>query len=140
MADGLEPVADDELLYRRVSEASEWYDPATGELSPQAFAPHKTEDQTGLSVSRSKYKTPEQAGVGRPGKTYFVAVLRAGEVKSAGIAVEPRPHVPGGYDPGHAELPDLNSQNRGADDTLERQRKLVELCIEIKGPFETPPA
>lgn len=139
MADGLEPIADDELLYRRVSEASGWYDPSTGILSPQAFAPHKTEDTTGLSVFRSKYKTPEQASIGRPGKSYFVAVLRAGDLKVARIAFEPRPHVPSGYDPAHAELPELNSQNRKMDETLMRQQKLVELCIEFKGPFETPP-
>lgn len=134
-----EPVADDELLYRRVPASMNWYDPATSQLSSQAFAPHKTRDATGISVTRGKYKTLEETGRGRPGKSYYVACLNAGKLKQVGITVEPRPHVPDGYDLAHAELPGLNSSNRKAAQTLELQRVLVSLCDRIDGPYETLP-
>ncbi len=117
-----------------------WYDPATGVLMPQAFAPHKTLDTSGLSISRAKYKTIVEAARGRPGKSYFVAVLRAGELRQRGMDVVPRPILPdGSRDPAHAELPDLNATNRKEDLTLERQRILAnDLTLRVRGPFETP--
>lgn len=140
--DELDPVADGELLYRRVSASAmpQQYDPATGELSDQAFAPHRTRDVSGLSVSRADFKSLEDAAHGWPGKSYFVAVLRAGDLRQRGIEVVPRPELPDGqYDPAHAELPDLNAANRKDDVTLERQRILAgELCLRVEGPFATP--
>lgn len=65
MVNGTETIADDELLYRRVPESTGWYDPATGVLDSRTFAPHKTNDATGLSVSRAKYKSIEEAAKGR---------------------------------------------------------------------------
>lgn len=140
MADGTEPIADDEIFYRRIPAAASpaWYDPTTGRLSDQAFAPHKTEDVTGLSISRAKYKTMEEAARGRPGKSYYVALLPAGAIRQAGMRIEPRPQTQAGYDAGHAELSDLNSANRKETITLERQRVLAELCIRVEGPFATP--
>lgn len=131
VSDGTEPVADDELLYRRISAASAWYSPEAG-LKASAFAPHKTEDTTGLSVNRAKYKTIEAAARGRAGKTYYVAVLRVGDLRQRGIEIVPRPHAD---DPGHAELPDLNSANRQTARVRELQRILVELCRSVQGPF-----
>ena len=135
VGDGTEPIADDELLYRRVPTSAGWYDPETCLLKPEAFGPHKTQDATGLSVSRAKYKSIEEAAKGRAGKSYYVAVLRAGDLRRNGITIIPRPEVLGAYDPGHAELPDLDSANRKSDRTLERQRLLVQLCLEVEGPF-----
>jgi hypothetical protein len=134
--DGIEPIADEELLYRRVPVSL--YNAATHELSPQAFGPNKERDTTGLSVARAKYKSIEQAAHGWPGKSYYVAVLQAMDIRQAGIAIEPRPHTPDGFDAAHAELPDLRSDNRKDSITLERQRVLVELCRSVEGPFETP--
>lgn len=136
MENGVVPVADDELLYRRIPVI--WYDSSTGTPKPEAFAPHKTRDITGLSVSRARFKSLEQAARGMPGKSYYVAVLRAGDLRQAGLAVEPRPETPDGYDVSHAELPDLNSATYKDDVTLERQRILVTLCRQVAGPFETP--
>lgn len=133
---GVDPVGDDEILYRRVPASTGWYDPATGVLNAQAFAPHKTTDVTGLSVSRAKYKRLEEAARGRTGKVYYVAVLRAGALQRSGIRVVSRPELPGEYDPAHAELPDLNAGSRKASETLQRQRLLAErLCIRVEGPF-----
>lgn len=133
MQAGHEPIADDELLYRRIPASTGWYSPDDG-LNSQAFAPHKSQDSTGLSVSRAKYKTIEQAAIGRPGKSYYVAVLKAGELRRHGIAVAPRPLQD---DPGHAELPDLNSADRKTDRVLQFQQILVQLHLRVEGPFST---
>ena len=82
MSDGSEPIADHEVLYQRISAASGFYDPVVDPRpSPLAFRP-TTHDTTELSLSRAKYVTMEQAGRGREGKHYYVAVLRAGELRS----------------------------------------------------------
>lgn len=140
MDDRIESIADEELLYRRVPKSTNWYDSETDYLKPEAFAPHKTNDITGLSVTRAKYKSIEEAAQGRPGKSYYVAVLRAGDLRNNEIAVVPRPDVPEGYDPGHAEIPDLNADNRKEDETLERQRLLARLRLRVEGPFPTTAA
>ena len=140
MDDGLDPIADDELLYRRVPASIGWYDAATKMLKSEAFGPNKQRDLTGLSVFRGKYKSLEQVARGRAGKSYYVAVLRAGDVRQAGIAVESRPNVAEGYDPAHAELPELNASNYKDSITLERQRVLVRLSLRIEGPFDAPQA
>jgi hypothetical protein len=131
VGDGGEPITDDELIYRRIPVSTGWYSPETG-LKPEAFAPHKVADITGVSISRAKYKSVAEAARGRPGKSYYVAVLRAGDLREREIAVEPQP-LPG--DPGHAELPDLTSSNRKTDQTIERQRLLASLCLRVEGPF-----
>lgn len=119
----------------------DWYDPADGTLKPEAFGPHKQRDVTGISVSRGKHRSVEEAARGQPGKTYFVAVLRAGDLRQRGISVVPRPETPAGFDPAHAELPELNGANYKTDATLELQRVLAEeLCLRVEGPFTTPSA
>jgi hypothetical protein len=131
VANGHEPIADDELLYRRVPES--YYDAAAGRPLHTAFGPHKTRDTTGLSLARAKYKTAAQAAhCPQVGKAYYIAVLRAADVRRAGMAIEPRPTAD---DPAHCELSDLRADNYRETVTLERQRKLVELCLEIQGPF-----
>src|SRR5688572_3679463 len=111
--DAPEPIADDELLYRRMSVAAnpQLYDPATRQLSLKAFEPSKDRDITGLSLFRARYKSLEEAAAGQPGKSYFVAVLKAGDLKDAGIEVQPQPHVQGGYDTSHVELTQLTAAN-----------------------------
>ena len=134
MVNGTETIADDELLYRRVPESTGWYNPATGILASQAFAPHKTNDATGLSVSRATYQSIEEAAKGRPGKSYYVAVLRCSDLRQNGIDIVQTPPD----DPSHADFPDLNSANRRAEETLERERLLVQLCLRVQGPFRSP--
>jgi hypothetical protein len=133
VANGLDPIADDEILFRRVPEC--WFDFETQKPLDQAFGPHKKRDTTGVSLSRAKYKTIEEAALGQPGKTYYIAVLRASDVRQAGMTIDPRPTPD---DPGHSEFSDLRADNYRDDLTQERQRRLVELCLEIKGPFTTP--
>lgn len=127
--DGTEPVADDELLYRRIPVSKGWYS-ASG-LSPEAFDPLKDET-TGISVSRGKYKSIEEAAKGKSKRGYFVAVLRAGDLRKHGIEVVPRPEP---NDPGHAELPDLTCSNRLDPETQERKVCLAKLPLRFHGPF-----
>jgi hypothetical protein len=139
--DGREPIAPDELIYRRVPAATGWYDADADDLSPQAFAPHRERDATGLSIVRAKYKSAEQAALGQPGKSYFVVVLEARTLLAAGLRIEPSPELPTGYDAAHAELPDLNANNRKDDRTLQWQQFLTDRAqrLRVEGPFATPP-
>lgn len=135
MNDGTDPIANDELIYRRVPVSAGWYNPDTKDLSQQAFAPHQKQDITGLSVSRAKYKSVEEAAAGRPGKSYYVAVLNAGDIRLAGIEIVPRPVLPD--DLGHSELPQLTSAKRKDSLTLERESTLKKLTLCVEGPFLT---
>lgn len=133
MSEGTEPINGDELLYRKVPVLPEWVD-AHG-LSDEAFKPRKG-DTTGLSLERAKYRSIEDAGRGKSKKGYYVAVLRAGDLRDAGIRVEPRP-VEG--NPGHCEIVDLTYANRKSDSSLGLMRKLAkELHLRVEGPF--PPS
>jgi hypothetical protein len=132
LEDGTEPVANEELIYRRIPESTGWYSP--NGISPRAFDPHNT-DKTGISLSRAKYKSVEEAARGRPGKSYYVAIFRAGDLRNRGIFIEPRPRPD---DPGHAELPDLRADNRKDKETLERMQVLTTLSLEVRGPFPSP--
>lgn len=129
----IEPIDDDEFLYRRVPESQGWY--ASDDslpLSYLAFRPGKR-DKTGLSICREKHKTLEEAARGRPNKSYYVAVLRAGDLRTAGISVVARPLE---NDPGHAEIEDLTYENRKTDQARGRQKLLAEcLTLCVKGPF-----
>jgi len=100
-------------------------------LSPEAFDPHD-EEKSGISVYRAKYRTIQEVAKGLSKKGYYVAVLRAGDLRRRGIAVEPRP---GPNDPGHAELPGLTCDNRLSREGLECKVLLAKLCLEVRGPF-----
>ena len=138
MSDEIESIADEELLYRRVPASTGWFDTVSQTLKADAFGPHKIQDLTGLSVTRAKFKSIEQAAQGRPGKFYYVAVLCAGALRQANIRVAPQPNVPDGFDISHAELPDLRADNYKSPETLKRQMVLAEkLCLRVEGPFAT---
>ena len=133
MSDGSEPIEDDEILYRRIPASAGFYDPSLGTyVSPLAFRPAAV-DTTGLSLSRAKYKTIQQAARGRKGKSYYVAVLCAGELRRAGMEVVPRPLFD---DPGHCEIVQLTFNDRRAMPFAEWQVLLAErLCLRVEGPF-----
>ena len=137
MGEGTEPIEDDEELYRRIPVSMNWYDPELdAPPSPKAFRPREPEIG-GLSVSRAKYKTPQEVAHNDHGRQYYVAVLRAGDLRDRGLEVAPRPISPD--DPGHAELPDLCASNRR--DTEDLQLMLAEkLCLRVIGPFPAQPA
>src|ERR1035438_515466 len=102
------PIGDDELLFRGVPVAMNWYDASAG-LSPLAFRP-RDGDATGISVLRgAPYNTPEAAGRGPSKKGYFVAILRAGNLRKNGILMQPAPME---GTSGHAEITSLTAANR----------------------------
>lgn len=133
MQPGSEPIGDDELLYRRV--LLEHFDPsASPHPSPLAFRP-TNEDTSGLSLSRAKYTSVADAARGRAGKSYYVAAMRAGDLRAAGIEIVPKPR---GGQPGHAEIPGLTRETRS---TLEGKSLSLLLsqkhCIRVEGPFHS---
>ena len=80
----------------------------------------------------------QEAALGQPGKSYYVAVLRAADLFQQGVQVVPRPNLPD--DPGHAEFPDLTAQNRKTPEAQERMVLLKSLCLRVEGPFPHPSA
>ena len=131
MGDDSEPIEDDELLYRRVQLVH--FDPSQGPCpSPQAFRA-TAHDETGVSVFRAKFTTVEDVVRNDRGKSYYVAVLRAGNLRANCIDVVPKPQEDR---PGHAELPGLTYENRKSD-TSEEARQLLarKLCLQMLGPF-----
>jgi hypothetical protein len=101
------------------------------DLSPEVFHPRRNE-ATGISVYREKYKSIEDAAKGRSKHGYFVAVLRTGDLRDIGVRVVPWP-LPD--DPGHAQLPDLNCDNRREPITEQRKFDLAKVCLKVVGPF-----
>jgi hypothetical protein len=130
------PIADDELLYRRIPASQNWYHP--GEpwaLDAEAFKPRKSgpfPDTTGISLFRAKfYDSP--ADVGSTRKGFYVAVLRAGDLRIAQIDVTAKPDPD---HPGHAELPQLRADNQKTDECRNLMLLLTEsLCLRVEGPF-----
>lgn len=139
--DGTEPIADDELLYRRIPASQGWYDPTQqNPLSSEAFRPNKERDAAGISLWRSTYTSTSEAAAGQPGKTYYVAVLRMGDLRARGVEVVPDvdPNDPA-RSPGHAVIPTLNSANRRSVEATQLKKLLAEvLTLRVDGPFETP--
>ena len=132
MGDGTEPVEDEELLYRRIPLQPQWYDPATGWPTPLAFNPRR-DDLTGLSFCRAKYTTPIEAARNDRDKQYYIAVLRAGDLREHGLDVVPKPLS---NDPGHCEMPVLNYQERKTDRAEEAKLLLArKLCLRVLGPL-----
>jgi hypothetical protein len=131
---GTEPIADDEVLYRRIPVSTDWY--AGGVVSPDAFHP-RNDEFTGISISRAKYYESVTVAARGPSKRgYYVASLRASQLREHGIEPVPRPILDSDPpDPGHAELPCLTAGNRRTDQALEYKLRLASLCFEIQGPF-----
>lgn len=127
--DGTEPVVDDELLYRRIPVSMGWYD--MNGLSPDAFRPRKDET-TGISVTRAKYSSIQDAARGKSKKGYYVAVVRAGDVRNAGGDVIPRPERD---NIGHAEIPELNCHALSEPLTQSLMGRLTDLTLRVEGPF-----
>lgn len=125
------PISDDEILFRRIPEM--WYKRDIGYLSPLAFRPNEA-DATGLSVGRGAFHSAEaEAAKGRAGKKYYVAVLKASDIRQAGATIVPRPLE---SDPAHAEIPELTYDQRKTDDAERIMHALRSSIIRVDGPFE----
>ena len=125
-----EPVADDEMLYRRVPVSKSWIDEYG--VRPDAFEP-RADDDTGLSVYRAKFISLEDAARGLSKRGYYVLAMRAGNLRAAGIEVVPMP-----LDdlPGHAELPSLAFKDAESELSVQQRELLADRLVEaIHGPF-----
>lgn len=122
-----DPIADDELIYRRIPMI--WHD--KGDVSPDAFRA-RDDDTTGISVGRAKHTTREAFVENDRGRPFNIAVMRAGDLRAAGIEVEPRPED---GDPGHSEIPSQTYANRN-DPGAKEERVLIatELIQEVLTP------
>ena len=121
IGDGSEPIADDEIVYRRVSDTSGWYDPNSDRpVAWAAFRPNE-KDLDGISVWRAKYKSPAEVAAtqARPERRYFILVLRAARLRESGIEVKPSPQLGG---PGHATLANLNKEQYERDRDIRSDR------------------
>ena len=137
MGKEIDAISDDELLYRRIPFRSDYFDPDVDPRpSPKAFRPRER-DRTGLSVVRAELASPEEAVRTDRGAPYYLAVLRAGDLREAGLVVEPRflPDIPG-----HAEITSLTYENRASDASEAIQVRLAEsLCLKVIGPVKPDP-
>ena len=141
MADShaIDLIDDDELLYRRVSVRSGWYDPETNILLRTAFNPSAERDQTGISLDRARsdkhphFRTIEQAATGPSPDGYYIAVFRVGDLRAHNIEVVAKPVE---HNPGHAELPDLRHVNKNTERFDNIVKMLTEnLRLRVEGPF-----
>jgi len=129
---GTDPIRDDEVLLRRILTSENWYDPQTGKVELFAFRPRKS-DVDGLSLARADFgSAAEEAARGRKGKEYWVAILTAADARARNIVIEPDPQP---NSPGHARIPSLTYANRKSDASMETQRALAEMVVDVKGPL-----
>lgn len=131
--DGTESVDDDEFLHRKIPAKLPWYDSTKiPPVSSYAFNPREN-DTTGLSLDRAKYRSVEESAEGQSAAGYYVAILRAGDLRAHGMEVVPRP-LP--ENPGHAEIVGLTYQDRKTDQCREWMKYLAEkLTRDVAGPF-----
>jgi len=135
--DGREPIEDDEIVFRRVPNNIDWYNPESQRpVAWVTFRPNP-KDTDGISVWRAKYKSPEEVAAihARLGRQYWVLALKTSQLRNAGITIAPTPDLGG---PGHASLTNMRSsdyaQNRNTVKNIAEDitRNLV---LYVEGPF-----
>jgi len=120
-----DPVADSELLLRRI--------PAvfveTGRINPEAFRPHRTADQDGLSLTRALLEPPTAllARARNPSAVVYGASAR--EVRTLKLSVIPSPTP---EEPGHCHIPELNSSLRSTPATRLAAAQLAHLFSQTR--------
>jgi len=130
MADGDEPIADEEIIYRRVPK-DHYPPPRKGKPSPKAFRP-KDYDTDGISLTRAKYSTIDKAARGSREIPAFVAVLMARGVRELGLTLQPDPQPD---DPGHFLIPKLDYARRKLDWSEASQVQLAEELCRMENPL-----
>lgn len=129
------PIADDELIYRRIPASQGWYDPeSTLPLSPKAFRP-RSGDNDGISVTRASFRSPAEEAKNNRGVRFFVATLCVGDIRKHGMDVVAQP-IDG--NPGHAIIPELRYESRKETDNFQ-QLLAHRLCHCVVGPLPEEP-
>lgn len=129
--DGLSPLSDDEVLYRRIP--LDFYDrESSNPPYRDSFRP-SPRDTNGLSLFRAKHHAPRDIAPSTR-KPYWLICVTVASLRAAGLSPVPKPtHV----HTGHVEIPELTFANRKDKTSEELQLKLVEsLWQEILGPFD----
>jgi hypothetical protein len=129
----IEPVDDEELLFRRIPASTGWCQPdKQPPLDPEAFRPNQY-DVTGISLSRERHTSIAEAARGRPGKSYYIAVFRARDLRAVGMELTATPME---GNPGHAEISNLKYENRKSKQAIQWRFQMAhELCLRVEGPF-----
>ena len=134
-----QPLADDEILFRRIPAKPEFYDPVGG-IRELAVKPTQN-DTDGLSLSRECVGPAGTAATGPAGREFFVASFRVSElIGRIGLTV-----VADRDD--HAVITDLTHDLRRSKDPAvgdrltEMYKQLVRAVVEVTGPFpgKAPP-
>jgi len=133
MPSGADPINDDEIVYRKIPLSMGWYDEQTKKVSPEAFKP-RVDDLTGISFDRAILRSITDAAQGQKNKKYYVAKLRAGDLKAKGIELDPKP-IPGNA--AHAESPSINYANRKEGASRQIMASLALCVLSVEGPYET---
>ena len=141
MSDAPDEILDDEWIMRRIPANPDllFYEPKSG-LRSDAFKPHRTRDEDGLSVSRMRsdshpgFLTPEIAAESGQSKAgYYFAIVLVQALREEGLEVVAAPTP---EDPGHALIVSLRSNNRKTPEVAQWMQILAErLTIRVEGPF-----
>ena len=129
----MNPLAADELLYRRLPANPNYRNPATGFPLELAFQPTPA-DTDGLSLSRERVGPAGAAATGRADREFFVATLRVADLTALGLTV-----VPDRDD--HVVITDLTHDRRQSRDPATKEQlaaiygRLVQAVIDVAGPF-----
>lgn len=132
MLEGVDPISDDELVYRRFP-ADKMPASAT-KPSPKAFEPSKNDN--GLSVFRAKYHRPDECAPRLGVQDWYLAEIVVADIRAAGMTIVPKPEYEPPFRAGHAEIISLNGNTKKEKPSQEWQNLLAEkLCRRILGPF-----
>lgn len=132
---GHEPISDDEILYRRIPENS--VTKPGVEIPFDAFTPNKKYDEDGISFTRAKYSTAEEAARPLDRKTekrYYILAVKAKDLSRLGIRIKPD-SLAGNR--GHCVLPQLNAADERSNAVLRWRKSILDSLdpLAIEGPF-----
>lgn len=127
---GSEPIADGEILYRRLSATQ--LPSREQPLPPVTFEPHDDDDD-GICLARAKYVTPERVAASGAGRWYYAVEITAAAIRALGLDVVPDP-IEG--EPWHCRVPDLKYEDPPSDASLSQQMALARTGrLAAGGPF-----
>jgi hypothetical protein len=127
-----DPISDDEYLFRRIPAWLAYVDIDRGTVSPNAFSQGK-KDLEGLSFYREQFvdaKTLAMSPEHERGN-YFVAKIRAAEMRKLGLTLTPNPMPPL---LGHTLVPELRKDAHGGNKVIQKKLKGIRDLL-LTGPL-----
>jgi hypothetical protein len=127
------PIGDNEILLRRVSRQSNWWNPQTRALRDDAFRPQQR-DVGGISLYREILVDARSvARGGYRNRDYFVVRIRVAEF--ARLRLDVVASDVGGL-PGHVVVPLLNTASRSDIRAQNSAFALSQSFVDVVGPWE----